>query len=316
MFSHSVVSDSLQPHGTPPGFLCPWGFSRQEYWSGLPCPPPGDLLNPGIEPRSPALWVDSLLSEPPQKPKNTGVDIYPFSRGSSQPRNWTRVSCIAGGFFTSWATREAWIKAKHLKIVTKLWHRMIPCQHGWAINTSQYFAPGNWHCSFYPIWWLQLLTTVAVTITYYLREGRVMGERNINPTANQPVSPGWFRIKVHCKRMLEPRSHLCVLFHWGRESVYSNVQCWIHYLSPDFHPIFYFFKCHNLSVVHLHHKLENHHWIYSPIPSHYWSYISIFLVSIKSIFFFTSPIIIWWKYLCVFFFFYLRFFNVFLRDGS
>ena len=32
---------------------------------------------------------------------------YPFSSGSSQPRNWTRVSCIAGGFFTSWATREA-----------------------------------------------------------------------------------------------------------------------------------------------------------------------------------------------------------------
>ena len=33
---------------------------------------------------------------------------YPFSRGSSQPRNWTRVSCLAGGFFTSWATRDAW----------------------------------------------------------------------------------------------------------------------------------------------------------------------------------------------------------------
>ena len=32
---------------------------------------------------------------------------YPFCRGSSQPRNWNRVSCIAGGFFTSWATREA-----------------------------------------------------------------------------------------------------------------------------------------------------------------------------------------------------------------
>ena len=32
---------------------------------------------------------------------------FPFSRGSSRPRNWTRVSCIAGGFFTSWATREA-----------------------------------------------------------------------------------------------------------------------------------------------------------------------------------------------------------------
>ena len=41
------------------------GFSRQEYWSGLPCPPPGDLPDPGTEPRSPALQVDSLPSEPP-----------------------------------------------------------------------------------------------------------------------------------------------------------------------------------------------------------------------------------------------------------
>ena len=38
-----------------PRLLSPWGFSRQEYWSGLPCPPPGDLLNPRIEPRSPTL---------------------------------------------------------------------------------------------------------------------------------------------------------------------------------------------------------------------------------------------------------------------
>ena len=44
--------------------LCPWGFSRQEYWSGLPCPPPGDLPNLGIEPRSPMLQADSLPSEP------------------------------------------------------------------------------------------------------------------------------------------------------------------------------------------------------------------------------------------------------------
>ena len=43
-------------------------FSRQEHWSGLPCPPPGDLPNPGIKPRSPALQADSLPSEPPGKP--------------------------------------------------------------------------------------------------------------------------------------------------------------------------------------------------------------------------------------------------------
>ena len=59
-------------------FVTPWtvahqapplmGFSRQEYWSGLPFPSPGDLLDPGIEPRSPTLQADALTSEPPGKP--------------------------------------------------------------------------------------------------------------------------------------------------------------------------------------------------------------------------------------------------------
>src|SRR5574337_392253 len=49
------------------------GFSRQEYWSGLPFPSPGDLPNPGIKPRSPELQADSLPAEPQGKPKNTGV---------------------------------------------------------------------------------------------------------------------------------------------------------------------------------------------------------------------------------------------------
>ena len=44
------------------------GFSRQEYSSGLPFPSPGDLPDPGIEPRSPALQADALTSEPPGKP--------------------------------------------------------------------------------------------------------------------------------------------------------------------------------------------------------------------------------------------------------
>ena len=44
------------------------GFSRQEHWSGLPAPSPGDLPNPGIEPKSPTLQADSLPSEPPGKP--------------------------------------------------------------------------------------------------------------------------------------------------------------------------------------------------------------------------------------------------------
>ena len=48
----------------------PKEFSRPEYWSGEPFPSPGDLPNPGIKPRSPALQADSLLSEPPGKIKN------------------------------------------------------------------------------------------------------------------------------------------------------------------------------------------------------------------------------------------------------
>ena len=51
-------------HQAPPSM----GFSRQEYWSGLPFPSPGDLPDPGIEPSSPALQADSLLSEPPGNP--------------------------------------------------------------------------------------------------------------------------------------------------------------------------------------------------------------------------------------------------------
>ena len=67
-------------------FATPWtvtyqaspsiGFSRQEYWSGLPFPSPGDLPDPGIKPRSPTLEADALTSEPPGKPvvkKNVAV---------------------------------------------------------------------------------------------------------------------------------------------------------------------------------------------------------------------------------------------------
>ena len=57
-----------------------------------------------MEPRSPELQVDSLPSEPQGKPKNTGVGVYPFSRGSSQPRNQIGISFIAARSFTNWAT--------------------------------------------------------------------------------------------------------------------------------------------------------------------------------------------------------------------
>ena len=113
-------------------------FSRQEYWSGLPWPPPGDLPNPGIELvslMSPALAVGFFATSATEetslelrKWKSLGCDslwphglysprilqarrlewvAFPFSRGSSQSRDWTQVFYIIGGFLTSWAIREA-----------------------------------------------------------------------------------------------------------------------------------------------------------------------------------------------------------------
>ena len=81
-------------------FVTPWTiqsteFSRPEYWSEQPLPSPGDLPNPGIEPRSPALPVDSLPGELWRKPKNTGVGslsllqvIFP-----TQESNWGFLHC-------------------------------------------------------------------------------------------------------------------------------------------------------------------------------------------------------------------------------
>ena len=74
-------------HQAPPSM----GFSRQEYWSGLPFPSPGDLPNPGIESRSPTLQADALPSEPPgklqcvQRPWSDGtlVEVVPVGGWSS-----------------------------------------------------------------------------------------------------------------------------------------------------------------------------------------------------------------------------------------
>ena len=82
-------------------FVTPWTiqsmeFSGPEYWSGYPFPSPGDLTNSEIEPRSPALQVDSLQAEPPGKPKNIGVgslsllqQIFP-----AQESNWGLLHCM------------------------------------------------------------------------------------------------------------------------------------------------------------------------------------------------------------------------------
>ena len=81
--SRSVVSSSLRPHGLTWGILlCPQNSPEKNYRNGLPFPSPGDLPDPRIKPRSPALQADSLVSEPPGKPQGFGnrIQIYFLGR--------------------------------------------------------------------------------------------------------------------------------------------------------------------------------------------------------------------------------------------
>ena len=75
------------------------GFSRQDYWSALPFPSPGDFPNPGIEPRSPALQADSLLPEPPGKPT-----LWP--NGLPFKQNWKN------GYANHWH-KSPWNAGRH-----------------------------------------------------------------------------------------------------------------------------------------------------------------------------------------------------------
>ena len=75
VLSRSAVSNSETPWTVVQAPLS-MEFFGQEYWSGLPCLPPGDLVNPGMEPFSSALWADCLPSGPPGKPSKYLLSAY------------------------------------------------------------------------------------------------------------------------------------------------------------------------------------------------------------------------------------------------
>ena len=79
VLSRSVVSDSATPWTVAHQAVLCVSFSRQEYWSGLPHPPPGDLPTPGIEPASPASQADSLQTPPETTPLATSGYSPPVS---------------------------------------------------------------------------------------------------------------------------------------------------------------------------------------------------------------------------------------------
>ena len=89
-------------HQAPPSME----FSWQGYWSGLPFPSPGDLPNPGIEPRFHALQADSLPSEPSRKPSLLGKDALKLVGEKSCLVVWLLFICFSGGRRSWRAGRE------------------------------------------------------------------------------------------------------------------------------------------------------------------------------------------------------------------
>ena len=100
--SHSVVSDTLQPHG----LYSPWNSPGQNIGVGSLSLLQGIFPTQGSNPGLP--HCRQILYQLSHKGKSRILEwvAYPFSIGSSWPRNRTRVSCIAGGFFINWAIRE------------------------------------------------------------------------------------------------------------------------------------------------------------------------------------------------------------------
>ena len=151
MVSRSVVSDSLRPHGLQLArLLCPWGFSRQEYWSGLPCPPPGDLPNPGIEPRSPALRADALPSEPPGKPLVKWLIHYQlaflsFISGLRRRERETVFSSSQDFQSVSWFYISQWLlKLRQGQTFLELWSTKMYCVYLTAVTETRKGNSVSW----------------------------------------------------------------------------------------------------------------------------------------------------------------------------
>ena len=110
--SQSAVCNSLWPHG----LYSQWDSPGQNTGVGSRSLLQGIFSTQGLNPESPALQVDSLPASHKGSSRILEWVVYPFSSRSSQPRNWTGVSGIAGLFFTNWAIREArhipgnWVK--------------------------------------------------------------------------------------------------------------------------------------------------------------------------------------------------------------
>ena len=125
--SRSVVSNSLRPHGLYSTWNSPGKNARvgsHSLLQGIFSPRDWTQVSrasshPGIEPSWTRIGGVLHQLSHQESPRILEWVAYPFSGGSSRPRNGTRVSCITGGLFTNWATREALLQHWMLSIFSK-----------------------------------------------------------------------------------------------------------------------------------------------------------------------------------------------------
>ena len=121
--SHSVVSNSLWPHG----LYSSWNSPSQD--TGVGCLSRLQGISPthGLDPGLPHCRRILYQQSHRESPRILEWVAYPFSRGSSRPRNQTGVSCIASRFFTNWAIREAQATRKRSRLPVFSAQEESPC---------------------------------------------------------------------------------------------------------------------------------------------------------------------------------------------
>ena len=169
------MSDSLWPHG----LYSPWNSPGQNTGVGSLSLLQGIFPTQGSNPGLPHCGQILYLLSHKGSPRILQWVAYPFSRGSSQPRTWTRVSCIASRFFTNWAMREAQLFrliGKRLQLLQKggvsLWLTNLAETQNWPILSGCPLCRENrWSFSKWAIWttvWGKKLKIFSHLLKYVL----------------------------------------------------------------------------------------------------------------------------------------------------